>query len=88
MVELAAHVALQRLIEAAETVEEGLMPNEREMLHSLKAKYRAPIDVDPFDTTALEVILRNVEVRKGYDFDPQRDGGRVIDLPRSGDKKP
>ena len=88
MVDLAAHVALQRLIEAADAVEESLMPNEREMLHSLRAKYLVPIDVDPFDATALEVILRNVEVRKGYDFDPRRDGGRVIDLPRSGDKKP
>ena len=87
MVELVAHVALQRLIEAAEAVEESLMPNEREMLHSLRAKYLVPIDVDPFDATALEVILRNVEVRKGYDFDPRKDGGRVIDLPRTGNKK-
>ena len=87
MVELVAFVALQRLIEAADAVEESLMPNEREMLHSLREKYRAPTDVDPFDTTALEVILRNVEVRKGYAFDPRKDGGRVIDLPRSGDKK-
>ena len=87
MVELVAHVALQRLIEAAEAVEESLMPNEREMLHSLRAKYLVPIDVDPFDAAALEVILRNVEVRKGYDFDPRKDGGRVIDLPRTGDKK-
>ena len=87
MVELVAYVALQRLIEAAEAVEESLMPNEREMLHSLKSKYAEPMDVDPFDTTALEVILRNVEVRKGYDFDPRKDGGRVIDLPRAGDKK-
>ncbi len=87
MVELVAHVALQRLIEAAEAVEESLMPNEREMLHSLRTKYLVPIDVDPFDTTALEVILRNVEVRKGYDFDPRKDGGRVIDLPRTGDNK-
>ena len=87
MVELVAFVALQRLIEAAEAIEESLMPNEREMLHSLKSKYAAPIDVDPFDATALEVILRNVEVRKGYRFDPRKDGGRVIDLPRTGDKK-
>ena len=65
MVELAAFVALQRLIEQADAVEESLMPNEREMLHSLKAKYREPIDVDPFDATALEVILRNVEVAQG-----------------------
>ena len=87
MVELVAYVALQRLIETAEVVEESLMPNEREMLRSLKSKYAAPMDVDAFDTTALEVILRNVEVRKGYDFDPRKDGGRVIDLPRTGDKK-
>ena len=87
MVELVAHVALQRLIESAEAVEESLMPNEREMLHSLRAKYLVPIDVDPFDATALEVILRNVEVRRGYDFDPRKDGDRVIDLPRTGDKK-
>ena len=86
MVELVAYVTLQRLIDAAEAVEESLMPNEREMLHSLKSKYAKPMDVDPFDTTALEVILRNVEVRKGYDFDPRKDGGRVIDLPRTGDK--
>ena len=56
MVELAAFVALRRLVEAAEAVEESLMPNEREMLHSIGAKYRVPIDVDPFDATALEVI--------------------------------
>ena len=87
MVELVAFVGLQRLIESAEAIEESLMPNEREMLHSLKSRYREPIDVDPFDVTALEVILRNVEVRKGYDFDPRKDGGRVIDLPRTGDKK-
>ena len=42
----------------------------------------------PSTRPALEVILRNVEVRKGYAFDPRKDGGRVIDLPRSGDKKP
>ena len=87
MVELVAYVVLQRLIERAEGVEESLMPNEREMLHSLKSKYATPIDVDPFDATALEVILRNVQVRKGYDFDPRKDGGRVIDLPRTGDRK-
>ena len=87
MVELVAFAALRRLIEAAEAVKERLMPNEREMLHSLRSKYTAPADVDPFDATALEVMLRNVEVRKGYAFDPRRDGGRVIDLPRSGDRK-
>ncbi len=87
MVELVAFAALRRLVEEAEAIEESLMPNEREMLHSLRSKYAAPTDVDRFDVTALEVMLRNVEIRKGYAFDPQKDGGRVIDLPRSGDKK-
>lgn len=84
MVELAAFAALRGLIEEAEAVAQSLMPNEREMLHSLRSKYTAPADVDPFDRAALEVMLRNVEIRKGYDFDPRRDGGRVIDLPRRG----
>lgn len=84
MVALAAFAALRRLIEEAEAVEESLMPNERAMLRSLRSKYAAPAGVDPFDRTALEVILRNVEIRKGYDFDPRRDGGRNIDLPRRG----
>lgn len=82
MVALAAFATLRGLIEAAEAAEESLMPNEREMLRSLRSKYAAPAGVDPFDRTALEVMLRNVEIRKGYDFDPHRDGGRVIDLPR------
>lgn len=84
MVELAAFTALRGLIEEAEAVAQRLMPNEREMLHSLRSKYAAPADVDPFDRTALEVMLRNVEIRKGCGFDPRRDGGRVIDLPRRG----
>ena len=82
MAALAAFATLRGLIEEAEAAEESLMPNEREMLRSLRSKYAAPAGVDPFDRTALEVMLRNVEIRKGYDFDPHRDGGRVIDLPR------
>lgn len=82
MVALAAFATLRGLIEEAEAVEESLTPNEREMLRSLRSKYAAPAGVDPFDRTALEVMLRNVEIRKGYDFDPHRDSGRVIDLPR------
>jgi len=70
-------------------LEDQLMPNELEMLHSLRDKYDEPITVDPFDTAALNVMLRNIEVRKGFDFDPRKDGGRVIDLPRvhDGDEK-
>ena len=74
---------LLRLLKETEAVEQALMPNELEMLRSLKAKYAEPMSVDPFDLTALNVMLRNVEVRKDYRFYPKKDPGRIIDLPRA-----
>ncbi|MCG8562287.1 MAG: hypothetical protein MI824_21010 [Hyphomicrobiales bacterium] len=87
MFNMAAYAEATRLLDALGAVEEKLMPNELEMLRSLRAKYGEPRDPDPFDVTALEVMLRNVEVRKGYRIDPKTDGGRVIDLPRVGPRK-
>ena len=87
MFNITAYAELTRLIEEAGAVKDALMPNELEMLRSLKDKYAEPLNPDPFDVTALNVMLRNVEVRKGYRIDPRKDGGRVIDLPRSGDAK-
>ncbi|MBT3628700.1 MAG: hypothetical protein HOM52_18175 [Rhodospirillaceae bacterium] len=82
MVKLVAYTEFKDALEQAAAVEEALLPNELEMLHSLIAKYGEPLDLDPFDVTALEVILRNVEVRKGYRIDVKKDPARVIDLPR------
>lgn len=84
MFSMAAYLEFKSLIDEVGALEDQLMPNELEMLHSLKAKYAEPLAPDPFDVTALEVMRRNVQVRKGYDFDPKKDGGRVIDLPRAG----
>ncbi len=89
MAKLADYLEVQRLLDDLAAREAALMPNEIEMLHSLKAKYETPTAPDPFDVTALAVMLRNIEVRKGYKFDPRTDGGRVITLPRTGgDDKP
>ena len=82
MFNLTKYVELKRLLTEVEAVEEKLMPNELEMLRSLLAKYGEPSNPDPYDVTSLNVMLRNVEIRKGYRFDPRRDGGRVINLPR------
>ena len=87
MFSMAAYLELMRLIDEVGALEDQLLPNEREMLHSLKAKYAEPTAIDPFDKTALEVMRRNVQVRKGYDFDPKTDPPRVIDLPRAGRPK-
>ena len=63
-----------------EEVDDQLMPNELETSGSLAMKYAELVSPDATDVTCLEVILRNVKIRKGYDFDPAKDGGRVIDL--------
>ena len=83
MAKLVAFAQFQAMLSRAAEVEDALLPNELEMLHSLGAKYAEPLTPDPFDVTALEVILRNVEIRKGYRFDAKKDVPRMIDMPRS-----
>jgi len=80
---MVGYVELKSLITEVEAIEEKLTPNELEMLHSFREKYNEPIDPDPFDVTALNVMLRNVEVRAAYRVDPRKDTGRVIDLGHS-----
>ena len=87
MANMTGYVELKRLLTEVEAIEEKLMPNELEMLRSLKAKYIEPLNPDPFDVTSLNVLVRNVEIRRGYRFDPRKDGGRVINLPRTGGSK-
>lgn len=77
-------VQVTRLLDQLATVEEKLTPNERDLFHTLKAKYREPGATSFDDTTCLEVMLRNVEIRRGYGLDPKNTVGRVIDLPRTG----
>ena len=80
MFNMAAYSAFKGLIDEVGALDEQLMPNELETYRSLAIKYAAPLSPDATDVTCLEVILRNVQIRKGYDFDPATDGGRVIDL--------
>ncbi len=87
MFDMTGYVEPKRLLTKVEAIEEKLMPNELEMLRSLLAKYVEPLTPDPYDVTSLNVMLRNGEIRKGYRFDPKKDGGRVINLPRRGVSK-
>ena len=88
MFDMAQFVEVKRLLEQIEPVESTLTPNEREMFRSLLVKYSEPGHTDFDDKICLEVILRNVEIRKGFRFDPARDPGRVIDLPRAKENGP
>ena len=72
MVDLAQFVEIQRLLEEIEAVEDKLAPNELEMYHTLKARHADPGPVPFDDVRCLEVILRNVGIRKGYDMAPRR----------------
>ena len=82
MFDMTAYAVFKARLDELGAVEDELMPNERETYRSLALKYAEPATPDATDAVCLDVILRNVEIRKGYDFDPATDGGRVIDLPR------
>ena len=80
MVKLVAYAEFKARLESAKALEGELLPNELEMLHSLTSKYGEPLDPDPFDVTALEVIQRNVGVRKGFSFDMKKDPKQYVNL--------
>ncbi|NCF28496.1 MAG: hypothetical protein GWP69_14020 [Gammaproteobacteria bacterium] len=85
MRKLIDHIQMNRLLDRLAAVKEKLTPNERELFHKLKAKYREPGATGFDDKTCLEVMLRNIEIRRGYALDPKDTVGRIIDLPRTGD---
>ena len=70
MTNLARHAAVTELLERLERLEDRLLPNEREMVAHLRLKYAEPGVSDFDDAQCLEVILRNVEIRKGYQDGP------------------
>jgi hypothetical protein len=69
-----------KLLAEAEALAADLTPNEQEMLSHLKSKYAVPDHGDFDDKICLEVMLRNVAIRKGYAMDPKRDAARAIDI--------
>ncbi len=75
-------VQVNRLLDQLAAVEEKLTPNERELFHKLKAKYREPGATSFDDKTCLEVMLRNVEIRRGYALDPKDTVERNVEIRR------
>ncbi len=83
MVNLVNHAEVVKLLTEAEALAADLTPNEQEMLSHLKSKYAVPDHGDFDDKICLEVMLRNVAIRKGYAMDPERDAARAIDVTRT-----
>jgi len=83
MVNLAYHAEVLKLLAEVEAMAVDLTPNEQEMLSHLKSKYAVPDHSDFDDKIGLEVMLRNVAIRKGYTMDPKSDAARVIEITRT-----
>jgi len=87
MVNLAHYAEIKALLDDVAASAEELSPNERELFHTLTARYEEPVAGSFEDKTCLEVILRNVALRKGYGMKPA-DATRRVELPRkSGETK-
>ncbi|HMB77990.1 MAG TPA: hypothetical protein VKN76_16455 [Kiloniellaceae bacterium] len=82
---LTRHAEVTRLLDQVEAVADALTANELELFRHLKAKYGDPGPGADDDKICLEVMLRNIEIRKGYGLDPKRDSGRTIELERRKD---
>ena len=57
MFNMAGYAEIKRLLAELEAIEERLMPNELEMLRSLKAKYTEPLTPDPFGQTSISWMM-------------------------------
>jgi len=72
MFDMARHLRVTALLDEVRAVEERLISNEREMVAHLREKYADPGHSDGDDAAVLEIILRNVEIRRGFDIDPKK----------------
>ncbi len=63
---------IQRVPGESAAAEDRPAPNELEMYRPLKVRHADPGPVPFGDVTCLQVILRNVGIRKGYDMEPRK----------------
>lgn len=87
MFDMTDFVEVKRLLQALAAVEDRLSPNEREMYRAIRAKYEEPGHGSFDDKICLEVMLRNIEIRKDYGLNDGADAQRTIDMERRGGPK-
>ncbi len=71
MVNLVGYAEVIDLLAQVEAEADALMANEHEMFSTLKARYAEPVEGFFDDTLCLQLILRNVAIRKGHGLDPK-----------------
>lgn len=70
LTDLATLVEIQDLIEKATRLESRLAENEKAVLAELRDKYAGPCEIGDQDKTLLQVMLRNVAIRKEKGLGP------------------
>lgn len=88
MIDLAQYAELKNLLDRIEVIEDELTPNERRRYSDMKGLYSEPCQVAFGDVRMLEVILRNVEIRKRYIIDKDKDTQRTISFGRARRRAP
>lgn len=88
MIDLAQYAELKNLLDRIEATEGELTPNERRQYLDMKGLYSEPCQVAFGDVRMLEVILRNVEIRKRYAIDKDKDTERAISFGRARRRPP
>ena len=85
MTDLARYAQVRHLIDKIDAVEAELTENERKLVGELRRDHADPAHDDAWAVTALETVLRNVGIRKGFAIDPKSHIPREIELPRKAD---
>jgi hypothetical protein len=88
MIDLAQYAELKNLLDRIEAIEGELTPNEKRRYLDMKGLYSEPCQVAFGDVRMLEVILRNVEIRKHYAIDKDKDTQRTISFGRARRRAP
>ena len=86
MVNLAHYAEIKALLDRVNACASELSPNERELFHTLAARYEEPVTGSFEDKTCLEVMLRNIELRKGYGMKAS-EATRRVDLARKSEER-
>ncbi|MEM7173027.1 MAG: hypothetical protein AAF530_22890 [Pseudomonadota bacterium] len=87
MFSLGRRAKITDLIEALEKRADELMTHEMDMVQKFKAQYADPDPGHHHDVLCLEVILRNVKIRRNYGVDHKKLAARSIEFERKSTSK-
>ena len=84
MVKLTELAEIQSLLDQLAPLQGELTANELELFRNLLSKYQEPVSGQFDDKICLELLLRNVSIRRAHGLAPEDATARRIDLPRAG----